>query len=58
LVKTFVEQARTILTFILGQIHSLHELLAFVPKEGEEFLHFSTTKELQDIDGEGIITTS
>jgi hypothetical protein len=43
-VETLVEQERKFLTFLLGQIYSIHELLAFVPKEGEEFLNFSPRK--------------
>jgi hypothetical protein len=52
LVETLVEQERKFLTFLLGQIYSIHELLAFMPK-GEEFLNFSSRKELQELDEEG-----
>jgi hypothetical protein len=53
LVEILVDQARKILTFVLGQLHCLQELIVCVPKDGEDFLHFLPRKELQDIDEEG-----
>jgi hypothetical protein len=52
-VETLLEQARRVLTFLLGQAQSLHEFLGFVPKEGKEFLDFSPRRELQELDEEG-----
>lgn len=53
MVESLVDKARKILTFVLGQLRSLQELIDFVPKEREDFLHFLPRKELQAIDEEG-----
>jgi hypothetical protein len=49
----FVVVVRKILTFVLGQLRTLQELIDFVPKEREDFLHFLPRQELQAIDEEG-----
>ena len=53
MIESLVDQARKILTFVLGQLRTLQELIDFVPKEREDFLHFLPRQELQAIDEEG-----
>jgi hypothetical protein len=53
MIESLVDQARKILTFVLGQLRTLRELIDFVPKEREDFLHFLPRQELQAIDEEG-----
>ncbi|EFX63121.1 hypothetical protein DAPPUDRAFT_119513, partial [Daphnia pulex] len=53
LTEVLLNCGRKTLTFLLGEILCLHELLPFVPKREEHFLNYFPSQEIQRVDEEG-----
>ncbi|EFX60843.1 hypothetical protein DAPPUDRAFT_122811, partial [Daphnia pulex] len=53
LTEVLLNCGRKTLTFLLGEILCLHELLPFVPKREEHFLNYFPSQEIQRVDEDG-----